>query len=458
MFRLRTVGFGCAGPLCVSGARLLWWGYKERDLHRLARQRPWWENAAIFAGLLCFIQVTSMCYYFGNRMYQAWRPSGNTLYVNKAMDTKVFARPDLSVAAVRMVIHYVLSDTQTPFGAPMVYPEYMRPEAEELMKFIFDLHSEQPMFSIPDLWAMLSAKALARLGGPNISVRRGRPDPPGHLAVEQFLVETPSLVPEGKRDVLKMKRLLAGQGFSVEEIVGMIGGIRTIGFHDSSGFHTKEEVKPQIRRHPSLMGPQEDVFHLPETMEKCTLDPYVFGGEYFDLLLDYNWRQRSLIGWRSGPFRCDEKDRKREITLLDPFSEQAVMRERKRLQAQEQAREAVERAAQKREQITLPEEEKAESAMGRVGEAQFIPGVEMQESVDDDTTEAVGSLVVPEFKSPCSSVSMREMDMMLLDDALLTGWLHRFSTNEIRFYTVFGEVMEKIQNRGYNLNSLYVPT
>ncbi|ESL08290.1 hypothetical protein TRSC58_04009 [Trypanosoma rangeli SC58] len=456
MFRLRTLRPGYVGPLRLTGARLLWWGYKENELHRLARQRPWWENAAIFAGLLCFIQITSICYYFGNRLYQTWRPSGNNLYVNKAIDTKVFARPDLSVAAVRMVIHHALSGTQTPFGAPMVYPEYMRPEAEELMRFVFELHREQPMFSIPDLWAMLSAKALARLGGPNISVHRGRPNPPEDLTVEELLVETPSLVSEGKRDVLAMKRLLAGQGFSVEEIVGMIGGIRALGFHDSSGFHTKEEVKPQMRRHPSLMGPQEDVFHLPETMEKCTLDPYVFGGEYFDLLLDYNWRQRSRIGWRRGVFRCDEKDRKRDITLLDPFSEQAVMRERKRLQAQEQAREAVERAAQKRERFSVAEEE--ESVVGRAGEAQFISGVEPQENVEEDTTDTAGLVVVPEFKSPCSSVSMREIDMMLLDDALLTGWLHRFSANEIRFYAVFGNVMMKIQDQGYNLNSLYVPS
>ncbi|KEG15022.1 putative ascorbate-dependent peroxidase [Trypanosoma grayi] len=455
MFRLQTLRLGCAGPFRATGARLLWWGYKEQDLHRLARQRPWWENAAIFAGLLCFIQVTSICYYFGNRWYQALRPSGNNIYLNSAMDTKVFSRPDLSVAMVRMVIHHALSGAQTPFGAPMVYPEYLRPEAEELMEFILQLHREQPMFTIPDLWAMLSAKALARLGGPSITVRRGRPHPPSDLAEDQLLVVTPSLVPEKKRDVLSMKRLLAGQGFSVEEIAGIIGGIRNIGFHESFGFHTKAEVKPQMRRHPSLMGPEEDIFHLPETLEKCTLDPYVFGGEYFDLLLDYNWKQGGFLNRRSGLFRCDEKDRKREVTLLDPFSEQALMKERKRLLAQEKAREAVERASQKREKLDDAEEE---SVTGRVGEAQYIPGVDDNDDAGDDAGDMGVMLEVPEFKSPCSNVSMREIDMLLLDDALLTGWLHRFSANEIQFYNVFGNVMEKIQSRGYNLNSLYTPT
>ncbi|KAH9601536.1 hem peroxidase [Trypanosoma melophagium] len=457
MFRLQIRRLSCVGPLRKTVVRRLWWGYKEEELHRLARQRPWWENAAIFAGLLCFIQVTSLCYYFGNRWYQTWRPSGNNIYIDNMMDKKVFSRPDLSVAAVRMVIHHALSGAQTPFGAPMVFPEYIRSEAKELMEFILQLHHEQPMFSIPDLWAMLTAKALARLGGPNISVRRGRPQLPIDLKEEQLLVETPSLVPETTRDVFAMKRLLAKQGFSVEEIVAIIGGIRNIGFHEDSGFHTKEEVKPQMRRRPGLMGPEEDIFHLPDTFHKCTLDPYVFGGEYFDLLLDYNWRKKGFFRRRGDHFRCDEGDRKREIVLLDPFSEESLSKERKRLQAQESAREAMERAAQKRQNIKTDDE--IESETGRVGEAQFIPGLEdVNNEAKDETIDVKGEVEIPEFKSPCSSVSLREIDMMLLDDALLTGWLHRFSANEIRFYTVFGGIMEKIQSRGYNINSLYIPT
>ncbi|SCU72884.1 peroxidase, putative [Trypanosoma equiperdum] len=453
MFRVYTRRLSSLGPFCGSRKCLLWWGYKEGDLHRIARQRPWWENAAIFAGLLCFIQASSMCYYFGNRWYQAIRPSGNDLYINRAMDTKVFSRPDLSVAAVRMVIHHALSGAQTPFGVPMVYPEYMKPEAEELMEFILQLNHEQPMFSIPDLWALFSAKALARLGGPSISVHRGRSDPPNDVPADQLLISTPSLVPESKRDVLNMKRLLSRQGFAVDEIVAMLGGIRNIGFHESSGFHTTEEVKPQMRRRPGVMGPEEDVYHIPDTPQKCTLDPYVFGSEYFDLLLDYNWKQNTSLFRRNGPFHCSENDRKREVLLLDPFSEQAMERERKRLQAEERARESVERAALKRHPSF---DETTSITGGRDGEAQPISGV-MSELNEDEGINVKSLVEVPEFKSPCSSVSMREVDVLLLDDALLTGWMHRFSANEILFYDVFGTVMEKIQCRGYNLNSLYLP-
>ncbi|KAG8344254.1 hypothetical protein TRVL_04913 [Trypanosoma vivax] len=455
MLRLAVIQRGRLAAFRASDKRLLWWSSKESELHRVARQRPWWENTAIFIVLLCFIQGSSMCYYLCNRWYQAFRPSGNSLYINNMLDEKVFTRPDLSVALVRMVVHHALSGAQTPFAIPMVYPEYLRPEAEELMSFVIALHKEQPMFSIPDLWALLSSKALSRLGGPSVQVRRGRPDPPPDLSEEQLLVSVPSLVEETQRDVLKIKRLLAGKGFSVDEIVAMVGGIRNIGFHESSGFHTRAEVRPVMRRRFGALGPENDVLRLPESQYKCTLDPYVFGGEYFDLLLDYHWTQRGLFRRPGDLFQCDEGNRKREIVMLDPFSEQALERERKRLVAKERAREAVVRAAEKKELHAVPVDG---STTGRHGEAQYIGGSN-DKAVTGGTVQTVEPLVeMPEFKSPCSSVSMREIDMTLLDDALLLGWVHRFSANEINFYTVFGKTIEKIHCHGYNVNSLYLPT
>lgn len=441
---------------------MLW--NKDSDMHRLARQRPWWETAAVFIGLLAFINAASAAMYLGNRWYQSWRPSGNEIYVMQALDVKLFSRPDLAVAAVRMVLHYALSGTATPFGAPMVAPPYLKEEAEELLDLVLELHEENPAISVPDLWAILSGKALARLGGPNITIRRGREGPEEiHAPEEEFLQIAPSLVPEDKRDVLSMKRLLAHQGFSLEQIVALISCYRNIGFHACANFHTKEEVKPHMARNRNIIGPDTSNFNLPDLIDKCTLDPYVFGGEYFDLLLDYDWKQAGIFK-KSDSYRCSGKDRRREVVLLDPFSEQSLEAEKRRMEAAQKAASTLDDATRSRSGVVLS---KDGSLYGRTGEAQFIKGSTHAAPDDDDDVKKATAEVAAAFDSanieeddgtvldPCEHVSMRGTDIMLLDDALTRGWLYKFSDNEINYYAAVGEVFTTIQEHGYNVNNLH---
>ncbi|GET92865.1 hypothetical protein, conserved [Leishmania tarentolae] len=468
MFRISLIKRKTHGLFSPTSGRLFWWGYKESDLHRLARQRPWWETAAIFTGLLIFVNVTSAGFYALNRWYQRWRPSGNELYIRESIDQKLFSRPDLAVVAVRMLMHHALSNTQTPFGCPIVAPENYREEAEEIVHFIWKLSADQPMYTFPDLWAMFTAKAMARLGGPHVVPFRGRDDPPEFMSRDLLLAFPRSLVREDDRDVLNMKRVLSRQGFSLEQAVALMACNRCIGFHDAADFHTREEVKPKMKRRPGVIGPSDDEFHLPGTIQKTTMDPYVFGSEYFDLLLDYKWHQPGFFKQRrKGEYRCNAKERARQITLLDPFSEKSYESQQRRMKAAEKTRERVDAAGK---HIPTTHGGNTSSSDGgrfdRSGEAQFIPGA----ASANWNNSAEGSNRQPDIAGdpdyeteyvalsadPCEHVSMCGTDVMLLDDALTKGWLHQFGDNELEFYATVSEVILSIQGRGYNPNKLAV--
>lgn len=368
----------------------------------------------------------------------------------------MFSRPDLAVAAVRMVLHHALSGTETPFGNPMVAPSYLKEEAEELLELVLELHHENPAVSIPDLWALLTAKALARLGGPSVAARRGRDGPAEDAAVEDLLQFPPSLVPEDKRDVLNLKRVLSREGFSLEQIVALAGCNRNLGYHEAANFHTKEEVKPMLKRQPSMMGPSTDHFHAPDLLEKSTLDPYVFGGEYFDLLLDYNWKPGGMFK-KGSHYRCSQKERRRQVTLLDPFSEKTLETRRRHLERLARSAAALEGAKEDSQG-----EEKTSGRFGRSGEAQFIPWA-IKDKKEDPVSEEVDRALESSIEvddpgdvlDPCEHVSMRGIDVMLLDDALTRGWLHHFSEDEISFFSTVSDVFAFIQGRGHNANKLY---
>jgi hypothetical protein len=468
MLRISVARRRGVGAFRRTPRSLLWWGYKESDLHRLARQRPWWETAAILFGLLAFVNASSAGFYVLNRWYQKWRPSGNELRIREAIDQKLFSRPDLAVAAVRMMLHHALSNTQTPFGCPIVAPEEYRPEAEQIVDFIWELNKEQPSYTFPDLWAMFTAKAIARLGGPNVTPYRGREDPPDFMTRDKLLAFPPAVITENERDVLNMKRVLSRQGFSLEQLVALIGCDRCIGFHEAAHFHTQQEVKPKMRRRPRTIGPTDDEFHLPDTVQKTTMDPYVFGGEYFDLLLDYRWRQSGFFKkHKDMEYRCNAKDRARDVTLLDPFSEKTLESQRRWMAAAEKAKETAEQA--KRLNVdTANDEGNAEGSgrFNRSGEAQFIPdGDQSSWKVGNEDgkkeTDLSGN---PDYEiehmgvsvDPCQHVSMRGIDVMLLDDSLTKGWLHQFGDNELEFYAAVSEIILEIQKRGHNTNKLAV--
>ncbi|EPY36721.1 cytochrome c peroxidase [Strigomonas culicis] len=353
-----------------------------------------------------------------------------------------------------MLIHHILSNTKTPFGDPMVAPKEYEYEANELLDLVLSLHEHVPQFSIPDLWTLVTAKALARLGGPNVSILRGR-DGTEDKCRDDLLTFPPAVVSEDNRDVLNLKRSLAKQQFSIEQLVALIGCARTVGFHEGTHFHTQEKIKPLMRR-PMVTGPTEDEFHLPDTIGKCTVDPYVFGSEYFDLLLDYNWKQHGLL--KKEPFyRCSESSRVRDVVLIDPFSAQKTEQIDRIVAAEEKHQKEVKNYFEKNSSVLEGKSPADMSKYGRTGEAQMIPGKEPTKVEPEHTTHVDFETEEPsKHVDPCSHVSMRGIDVMLLDDALTRGWLHRFSSNEVDFYSTVTDIVLEVQRRGHNENELYV--
>lgn len=119
----------CGGALRLTSPLYFPWGkhnWWRTDNHRLPRKRPWWSGVAVLSAAFIFVNATSAGLYFGNRWYQSWRASGDTISVSLKVDEKVFVRPDLAVVAVRVLLHHVLSDCSTPFGCPMVAPTTYR--------------------------------------------------------------------------------------------------------------------------------------------------------------------------------------------------------------------------------------------------------------------------------------------------------------------------------------------
>jgi hypothetical protein len=446
------------GWLKPTPLRLLWWGYKESDLHRLSRERPWWENIALIIGTVIVVLLSAFMYYFGNKIYYSVRPAGNDVYVVQQLDAKVFSRPDLSVALVRMALHHLMAQTSTPFGAPMVAPPELKKEAEELLEFIKQLHAEQPQFSIPDLWALTCSKALERLGGPIVHPLRGRKHINAKGPTETLLVFPPHLVLTDQRDILRLKRVFAAQRYSVDEAVAALAGLRNIGYHPAvvSDVLRGETMKPAtvVERMDKAHPTQETLLAAKVvTQRKCSLDPYVFGGEYFNYLLDYHWTEtpvrslkhpsdrrdgdggvlpelswwRKLVGSSKGSsasadarvWTCSESRRRRVDILVDPLSEAYAMRE------------TMKRTLDKDEM----EQWEADQERARR---------------ENPFTSAQGATA-----SPCEDISMEAIDVMLLDDAMTLGWVTKFSENEVKFYTSFGSVVDKILCTGYNANELF---
>lgn len=466
-----TPSSGCSssGALRPTRALHLWWGYKEADLHRLARQRPWWENMALISVTVGIVMVSAFAYYFGYRVYYAVRPAGNDLLVVQRVDEKVFSRPDLSVALLRMAMHHLFSNTQTPFGDPMVAPLELKQDAMELLSFIKELHKEQPQFSIPDLWALACVKAVERLGGPGVPPTVGRASSSSSTSLkdDDLLKFPPSLLSDDTRDVSSLKRLFAMQKFSCDEAVAALAGARNVGYH--AGFYSSLRregplaMKPNVgsigaASHETLLTQQNP------TMRKCTLDPFVFGGEYFNYLLDYHWFQvpvselavpqvpvarngeggaatpqpveqpsgsNQLSRWlrkafgrshvAKGPdadvFRCFEDKRRRVEILVNPLSEDYIV-------------------TQKMKQ-TLNAKELREWEAGREAER--------EEKGDQRANPVV---------SPCGHITMQPIDVMLLDDVMTLGWVNKFSENELRFYNSFTKVLRKTVEMRYNVNGL----
>eukprot|EP00796_Vickermania_ingenoplastis_P005366 gene5366-3861_t len=120
-----------------------------------------------------------------------------------------------------MTAHHLLSAATTPFGSPMVVPPANEKAGAELQRLVDGWHAAYPERSVPDIWALVSHKATTSLGGPRVPLSIGRTAADSPLA--KRLAVTPARIPEDCLDARRLKRLLADQGLSLEQMVALVG-------------------------------------------------------------------------------------------------------------------------------------------------------------------------------------------------------------------------------------------
>ena len=461
----RTRGRLC-GALRRTNPKAGWLFTAKNELHRTARVEPTFMNTKLLLCIGAFGMILNLTFYFGNR-FQQWLRGSTDIALAIQLDEIIFSRPDLAVALVKMNLHYVFSNTATPYGAPMVAPLSLQPEAEELSNFVREMNKAHPHKSIPDIWAMMTRKASLRIGGPEVCIKIGRTwpkydrqriadqnsgtsgDSNGGENAQSLVQIVDSVVSDRTRDVSRLKQVGAAQGLSVEEIVSAVGAYRNIGFHGDAGIHSTAQVRPTREQmyllQTDALTPSPDTLVTPQSNRKCSVDPYTFDGLYFNHLLDYKWQPAALDvasgdhvkeasmtapWWRfltrrastedlrgheqaMTIYKCDENIRRRSRQILiDPFS-----RENARLST-----------------------EVRETPEG--GKAFFK---------DEIPIEAQEAQTQVDF---CGNIMMEPIDLALMDDAMCVGWVAKLAEDEPRFFATVGRLMAKIQDRGYNKNLL----
>jgi hypothetical protein len=233
---------------------------------------------------------------------------------------------------------------------------------------------------------------------------------------EALIAVTPSVLQDDRKDVLKIKRHLVQSGFGTDEITALLALVRGLGYHSSSGMRgalqLSDEQRAQRVSDPGFVGVAGvDELYLYESDRKCTTEPYIFGTQYFVNLLSYNWKKENRRGTL---YRCREEDRRSLNIYINQFSS-----------------------------------ENFEELIRRSGR---VPMTEEEAAVAEDKLK--GKIDAIRALGPCGRVSMEPIDLSLLDDGLIQGWMHRFIADEPRLFAVVSSAMDRILKSGYNLNNL----
>jgi hypothetical protein len=345
-----------------------------------------------------------------------FRSEGNFIEFEECISDAVDPRPDWCVALVRLAAHHAMSSPSTPFGAPLVTPPLLKDQAVELAQQVVSIHLKYPEYSIADIWAFLCCRALRRLGGPALTNYVGRGHHTDQMQPEALIAVTPSVLQDDRKDVLKIKRHLVQSGFGTDEITALLALVRGLGYHSSSGMRgalqLSDEQRAQRVSDPGFVGVAGvDELYLYESDRKCTTEPYIFGTQYFVNLLSYNWKKENRRGTL---YRCREEDRRSLNIYINQFSS-----------------------------------ENFEELIRRSGR---VPMTEEEAAVAEDKLK--GKIDAIRALGPCGRVSMEPIDLSLLDDGLIQGWMHRFIADEPRLFAVVSSAMDRILKSGYNLNNL----
>lgn len=364
--------------------------------HRVAKQdTPWWKPFIIGGGVVLVLNAAYLVFSGIGTWRKRRRLEDTHTLLTEDVEKKLRERLDLASTAVRMTAHYLLSNASTPFGAPMISPVHCKAEAEELAEMVASWHAAFPAVSIPDLWALVSSKAMVAVGGPRVPITAGRerrvcssgqtPRSKNASEEDHVVILTPTHLPERCKNVRELKRVLSEEGLSLEQMVALLGVTRSLGPHEEGGNSTERDSKMSTSR-------ERRSYYFPP--HQCTTNPHTYSNQYFQLLLGQKWKEEDVA---PGYYRC-------RSTSVDRGSKLSVV------------------------------------------------------SDNSETRSSNNALHNSEIADPCSFVAMKSLDILLLEDAGTKAFVQRFSQNQNRMDYVVASLFDSIHQRGHNVNHIYEVT
>lgn len=325
-------------------------------------------------------------------------PKTSSLSMHQKMDSVLFENPQLSVALTQMAFHHVLSGCQTPFATPMVCPPHLIEEAQILENLMGELVQYKHGLSPADLWAILCVKALQFVGGPTVSMKVGRPLDETSMKVK--IIDP--IIPHTKRNAKALKDEMGRNGYRVSDVVAIVGASRCLGYHPDVKFNVKDNVE----------------------YRKTTTQPLIFGNDYFDELVHYQWTPESQ----------NRKDKKKLFGLFSQKTSSGSDDTSPDLYRCNDDRKAALRV-----KYMIPNQ----APKAPMTEHEAAAAEEQKPKTKSDPSASV-----------CSQISMQGIDIALLDDSLLSGWVNRFADNEQTYFTQVEKIYDDLLQKGYDKTKL----
>ena len=383
----------------------------------------------------------------------AVNPKGSAHGMRQRMDDALISQPNLAAAAAQMALHYSLADVRTPFGAPMVAPPHLAEEARELEGLVAELMTYSHEFSPADLWAMIASKAVLLLGGPDCVMKAGRPLDAASMSVR--ICEP--VVPYTERNAARLKSDMVRRGYRVSDVVAVVGAMRSLGYHPDAKVRFHAEEKTFVGASSTSSSSSTPTSEAGTTaasssssasdhavFRKTTTHPFTFSNDYFDSLVQYQWRPETEIAAEAARAARASRGILGRIGLLGGSKD---------------AKAASGADAPSPNVFRCDDQRLAELRVKYVisAKAPTAPQTREQAEAEEEAMRAAaeGIAAADPQLSICDQISMQPIDLSLLDDTLMSGWANRFADNEPLFFLEVAKVLEASFVNGYPHESLH---
>lgn len=392
--------------------QLFGFGPKPEEFHRESRSERLFHGIKLLSFTVGIIGASSVVFGCVDSIYNHLFPSHKSLRAQRVTEERLSGNPALALAILKATLNqpFLLprGAVQPPFGAPMLIPDSV---SESDLSAIRALHDEVAALTAngdslasPDIWALLASKSLQLLGGPVVDPRSGR-RPASEDPLDEGILVVPPAVRDKDRSIQGTIETLESRGFTLMEIVALIGGKQGVGFHSGANIVLVNDSFVELGAGDS---------NAPPSLQRtCTTMPLVLSNGYFRNLLNNTWepfltRSRWQARSDSGYFVC--KDEKRA-----PWRVKYVQSKTSRIVSQSRLS-RMSREEQEQHLRSQAEQQQEEAALSKV----------------------------------CNFISMQGIDVALLDNQHTVAATLLFADDELKFFESLATACAKILAAGYD--------